>query len=295
VIQPSPSTSLERRAELTDFLRTRRARLSPADVGLLDGARRRTPGLRREEVALLANIGSTWYTRLEQGLPINVSPQVLDSIADALRLSISEREHLFVLAGQPAPEPTTELVEHVSLLIQRTLDALNPFPAFVRGKRWDMRATNRAADLLWGPRNLNDPLSNNTLWRFFTDSSMRALCPEWEDAAPKVVASYRAVAARYTDCPSFKSLTSMLLERSEVFARLWAQHNVCNIFEGIKRFNHPIVGEMTLDHTTLYVPNQPDMRMIVYTAEPGSESERKLHTLAALSEPFEKRLVVEAR
>lgn len=274
-----PISSADRRTELTDFLRTRRARLNPADVGLLDGARRRTPGLRREEVALLANIGSTWYTRLEQGLPINVSAQVLDSISIALRLSETERTHLYVLAGQPSPERTEEYVERVTPLLRRTLDALFPNPAYVRGRRWDMLAWNRAAEMLWGPYDENDPLSKNGLWRFFTVPALRSLYPNWEENAPRIVAQFRAVAARYPDDPSFKSLISMLIERSDVFARAWAQHNVCNVSEGLKRFNHPLVGEMTLDHTTLYVPDFPDMRVIVFTPEPGSESERKLRTI----------------
>ncbi len=278
MIQPAPS--LDRRTELTDFLRTRRARLSPSDVGLLDGARRRTPGLRREEVALLANIGSTWYTRLEQGLPINVSPQVLDSIASALRLSETERNHLYVLAGQPAPERIEEYVERVSPLLQRTLDALDPNPAYVRGRRWDMLASNRAARLLWGPRDPNDPLAHNAMWRFFTEPALKELYPHWDDAAPKLVAQFRAVAARYPDDASFKALIAMLQERSDTFARCWAQHNVCNIIEGLKHFNHPIVGPMVLDHTSLYVPDHPDMRVIVFTPEPGTESERKLRELA---------------
>jgi transcriptional regulator with XRE-family HTH domain len=274
-----PTVQLERRSELTDFLRTRRARLSPSDVGLLDGARRRTPGLRREEVALLANIGSTWYTRLEQGLPINVSPQVLDSIAQALRLSETEREHLYILAGQPAPERIDENDETVSPLLQRTLDALNPNPAYIRGRRWDILANNYAARVVWGEMDSNGPFARNVLWRFFTEPTMRCLYPHWEEAGPRLVAQFRAVAARYPDCPSFQTLIAALHDRSEAFSRWWAQHNVCNVTEGLKHVNHPEAGEMVLDHTTLYVPDHQDMRVIVFSAEPNSESERKLRAL----------------
>lgn len=277
-----PTVSNDRRTELTDFLRTRRARLTPADVGLLDGARRRTPGLRREEVALLANIGSTWYTRLEQGLPINVSPQVLDSIALALRLTDTEREHLYVLAGQPAPERTEAHIERVSPLLRRTLDALMPNPAIVRGRRFDMLAWNRASELIWGKPREDDPLSYNTMWRLFVEKKLCSLYPQWNENAPRIVAQFRAVAARYPDDPAFKSLIAQLLERSDDFARLWAQHNVSNVTEGLKRIDHPVVGEMTLDHTTLFVPDYPDMRVIVFTPEPGSDSERKLRELVAL-------------
>src|SRR5215472_13512147 len=137
----------ERRFELSDFLRTRRAKIVPSDVGLADGARRRTPGLRREEVALLANIGTTWYTRLEQGLPINVSADVLQSISRALRLTIDERRHLYLLAGMPLAV-TPDEDERVSDLTQRVLEALNPNPAYVLGRRWDVLAWNRSADAL---------------------------------------------------------------------------------------------------------------------------------------------------
>jgi len=141
------NSPLPRRAELSDFLRTRRAKIVPSDVGLADGARRRTPGLRREEVALLANIGATWYTRLEQGQPINVSADVLDGIAHALRLTSEERRHLHLLAGMtPTAAPPAE--ERVSQLVRRVLDGLDPLPAYVRGRRWDILAWNASADAL---------------------------------------------------------------------------------------------------------------------------------------------------
>jgi len=137
----------ERRLELSDFLRTRRAKVAPSDVGLADGPRRRTPGLRREEVALLANIGTTWYTRLEQGLPINVSADVLASISRALRLTSDERRHLYLLAGLPLTL-TAHDEERVSDLVLRVLDNLEPSPAYVRGRRWDVLAFNKSADAL---------------------------------------------------------------------------------------------------------------------------------------------------
>src|ERR1700734_1642471 len=141
------NASLERRAEISDFLRTRRAKIVPSDVGLADGARRRTPGLRREEVALLANIGTTWYTRLEQGLPINVSAEVLDGISRALRLTSEERRHLHLLAGVALELPPQQ-EEVVGELVRRVLTTLEPSPAYVRGRRWDVLAWNRSADAL---------------------------------------------------------------------------------------------------------------------------------------------------
>ena len=158
----------ERRHELSDFLRTRRAKIAPSDVGLADGPRRRTPGLRREEVALLANIGTTWYTRLEQGLPINVSADVLAAISRALRLTSDERRHLYLLAGLPLTvAPQDE--EHVSELVLRVLDALDPSPAYVRGRRWDVLAWNKAADAL-NDFSLATGPARNLVWRLFRDT-----------------------------------------------------------------------------------------------------------------------------
>lgn len=272
---------IERRAELTDFLRSRRARLSPSEVGLLGGVRRRTPGLRREEVALLANIGETWYTRLEQGLLINVSPQVLDGIARALRLNETERRHLFLLAGQAVPDQHSDSDELVSPILRRVLAAFDPNPALVRGRRWDLLACNRAAKAVFDYDEDAEPKFKNMLWRFFMDTSRR-MCFPWETIGPNLVAQFRSVAARYPDDPRFLSLIAELQENSEHFRRWWAQHDVSDVSEGLKRFNHPTAGEMILDHAALLVPDYPDMRVIVYTAEPGSESARKLRELTSV-------------
>ena len=263
----------DRRAELSDFLRSRRARISPSDVGLLEGTRRRTPGLRREEVALLANIGATWYTRLEQGLPINVSIQVLDSIARALQLGETERRHLYLLAGQPVPDPLVDPGETVSPILRRSVLAFDPNPAYLRGRRWDLLAWNRAANELFGFDELEGK-SRNMMWRFFLDGGCRSIY-KWEIIAPKIVSQFRAVSARYPDDESFRELIADLQENSEYFRRYWAQHNVSDVTEGMKYFYHAELGELIFDHTTLEVPGCPDMRVVLLTAEPGSESERK--------------------
>jgi PAS domain-containing protein len=271
--------SITQRQELADFLRTRRARLRPSDVGLLNGTRRRTPGLRREEVALLANIGVTWYTRLEQGAPINVSPAVLTSIADALQLTDHEREHLFVLAGHRPTEPTCAETEHVSEQLQRVLDSLDPNPAVVRGRRYDVLAWNRAACAIFGDYAGKDALHRNSIWRFFMDPTARACMPRSHEAASKVVAQFRAVAAKYLDDPSFKELIDVLLAGSADFRRHWSQHDVRGTTDGLKHLYHPLVGELRLEYTSLAVPGYPDMYLIAYTTAKGSEEERKLRLL----------------
>jgi transcriptional regulator with XRE-family HTH domain len=275
-------TLTERRAELRDFLRTRRARLTPEAVGLPNGSRRRTPGLRREEVALLANIGSTWYTRLEQGLPINVSAEVLDAIARALRLTRDERKHLYVLAGQPLAWTSASEDEVVGEIVQRVLDALEPFPAIVRGRRFDVLAWNGATLRFFTDYSKARGNERNILWRFFIagySCDMR----DRDGAARKLVAQFRSVAAKYADDPSFAELIEELREHSNEFRKLWARHDVLDLVDGVKIYDHPLVGEVYLDHTTLLVPGQSDMRMTVYTAAAGSASERKLRELALLA------------
>jgi transcriptional regulator with XRE-family HTH domain len=267
----------ERRAELSDFLRTRRAKVVPSDVGLPDGARRRTPGLRREEVALLANIGATWYTRLEQGLPINVSGEVLAGISHALRLTSDERRHLYLLAGLPLP-PAPQESEHVSDLVLRVLAQLDPSPAYIRGRRWDVLAWNRAADAILDFSSAQGP-SRNLVWRLFRERSSHCRLGDPQCTMRRCVAQFRAVAAKYADDPAFLELIEDLRENSPEFKQLWTEHDVLGSTEGLKRFVHPKVGELILDHTTLELPGDADIRMLVMTAAPGSESARKLRVL----------------
>jgi transcriptional regulator with XRE-family HTH domain len=275
-IQPAPEA---RRDELSDFLKTRRARLMPSDMGLIEGPRRRTPGLRREEVALLANIGATWYTRLEQGQPINVSTDVLRSIGRALRLSRSEMRHLFTLAGQAIDESECAQDEIVSDLLRRTLERLNPNPAYIRGRHYDVLAFNDAWRTALCYRPSDETERRNLLRSFFMEPEARERHTQWNAVGPKIVAQFRSVAARYPDDPAFRELIDELRASSPHFRDWWARHDVHESNEGMKQFFHPDVGELTLDHVSLAVPDYPDMRLIIYTAESGSESERKLHTL----------------
>ena len=169
----------ERRQALADFLRTRRARLSPAEVDLPADLRRRTPGLRREEVAQLAHIGTSWYIWLEQGRDVHPSPQVLEGVAQALRLTPNERRHLFLLAGQPFAPHLSLSQECASPALQQVLDDLNPTPAYVLGRRWDYLAWNHAADRLFAISKESSRYERNLVWRLFTSPTMRAY-PNWE-------------------------------------------------------------------------------------------------------------------
>ena len=167
----------ERRQTLADFLRQRRARLSPTDVGLPPGIRRRTPGLRREEVAQLANIGTSWYVWLEQGRNVHPSAPVLESLAQALRLTPNERRHLFLLAGQPIPPPVSPAQESIGPALQQVLDDLNPSPAYVMGRRYDYLGWNKAADALFAISEASSPYARNLVWRLFTSPTSKATTP----------------------------------------------------------------------------------------------------------------------
>jgi transcriptional regulator with XRE-family HTH domain len=272
------NTMIERRHDLSDFLRTRRAKIIPSDVGLVDGARRRTPGLRREEVALLANIGTTWYTRLEQGLPINVSTDVLAAIARALRLTSDERRHLYLLAGLALSFAPRE-EEQVSDLVLRVLETLEPSPAYIRGRRWDALAWNRSADALADFSGATG-LERNIVWRLFRDEGSQCRYGDLPSTMRRCVANFRTVAAKYPNDPAFTELIDDLRTNSPAFKQLWAEHDVLGSTEGLKRFLHPELGEFILDYTAFDLPGDGDMRMIVLTAAPGSESARKLKLLS---------------
>jgi transcriptional regulator with XRE-family HTH domain len=272
------NSTADRRSELSDFLRTRRAKIVPSDVGLADGARRRTPGLRREEVALLAHIGTTWYTRLEQGQPINVSADVLDGIARALRLTSDERRHLFLLAGLGLSSSPQADEEHVSDLVRRVLDALDPSPAYVRGRRWDLLAWNRSADALSDFSSAAGP-ARNLIWRLFREPATKCRLGDPQCSMRRAVAQFRAVAAKYPQDPAFTELIEDLRLHSPEFRTLWAEHDVLGSTDGLKRYVHPAVGELILDYTLFDLPGDADVTMVVLTAAPGSESERKLREL----------------
>jgi transcriptional regulator with XRE-family HTH domain len=269
------ATTHSPRTELAEFLRTRRARVRPVDVGLADGTRRRTPGLRREEVARLADVGVSWYTWLEQGRDINVSEPLLERLATALRLTPTERSHLFELAhGRPAPRPAIATLA-VSDTLQRVLDA-HPFPGLVSNMRWDILAWNEAAAVLYGDFALLPIEQRNGLWTMFVDPRRRARMPGWEADARGAVARFRLEAARAADRTEFDALADTLASVSQDFARFWAAHDVIEAPEGNKVFVDPQVGEMVFDHVTLthFEPDGHLLRVTLYTPRPGESTTR---------------------
>jgi transcriptional regulator with XRE-family HTH domain len=258
-----PGSGTTTRAELSDFLKSRRARIAPAIVGLKNGQRRRTPGLRREEVADLAGVGLTWYTWLEQGRDIRVSAQVLTGISRALQLEPVERAHLFRLAGHapPAPAPASD---SLTPRLGRILESWDPFPAHVAGRRRDILAWNQASDLVYGWSQLPED-KRNTLWWAFMVPASRRLMLDWEREASLAVAGFRSDAGQALVEPDYQDLINQLLDGSSEFAAMWARQDVRGRQEGLKRLQHPTLGRVDLEFTIFHIAEQPRLRLYLYT------------------------------
>ncbi|NBE54940.1 helix-turn-helix transcriptional regulator [Streptomyces boluensis] len=280
-VQHLPGHSAE--AQLSEFLRTRRARLKPADVGLPDyGRRRRVPGLRREELAQLAGVSVAYYTRLEQGHGQNVSVEVLDAIARALRLTDDEHAHLTHLAK---PKQVRKKKKHsgrpqqVRVQLQHLLDALEGVPAYVLGRRLDVIAWNRMACALLGDFAALDVADRNLARHTFLDPAAPELYMDWEDKAVEMVSVLRLEAGCWPDDSQLSALVGELSVKSEDFRRLWAAHTVQKRGHGVKRLRHPVVGELTLAYETLALPDSHDQHLVTFHAEPGSPSAQSLRLL----------------
>ncbi|MFF5531583.1 helix-turn-helix transcriptional regulator [Streptomyces cinerochromogenes] len=267
------------RAELADFLRRGRARLEPSDVGLTAGARRRTPGLRREEVASLAGMSVDYYTRLEQSRGPRPSRQMLTALARALRLTEDERDHLFHLVGEEPPRREGASL-HVRPGLLLVLDRLYDSPAQVVTDWGTVLAQNALAKALVGDTSARPARERNLTRRFFLDPTARALFPP-EDLpahARDHVANLRAVTAARPDDPEPAALVTELRARSEEFARLWQNHEVSLRRPATKRFLHPVVGLLELDCEVL-LSHEAHHHLIIHTARPGTESHDRLRLL----------------
>lgn len=274
---------MDKRAELTEFLRTRRAKLQPEDVGLrpFGGERRRVPGLRREELAQLAGVSVDYYVRLEQGRTHNVSEEVLDAVAQALRLDATEHAYLRTLAKpvrarrRPAPRP-----ERVRPGMQRLLDMAEGVPAYIIGRRGDVLAWNRLAAALFTDFAALPPADRNWTRMIFLNEDVRALFQDWTVKGRETVAYLRLQAGNHPDDPQLAALVGELSVKSEEFRQWWADHNVKDKTNGRKVINHPLVGELVLDYESLRLPD-PDQVLITYTVEAGSPSESALRLLTS--------------
>jgi transcriptional regulator with XRE-family HTH domain len=270
---PGHAGGTPRRTELAAFLRTRRARVSPEDVGLPPGLRRRTPGLRREEVAQLAGVGVTWYTWLEQGRPINASEQVLGAIARTLRLDPAEQAHLYLLAGLQADLPSRRSCP-IPAEIQTILDALNPLPAAVANERFDLLRWNAAYQALFPGLTLDVTGRRNSLW---CTATIPACCNAFVNRAeelPRMVAVLRSGYGRHVGETYWESFIRDLVEASPDFARLWAQQDVATHSTRVKIFRHSKVGEVRTTVTNLQALGMPESRVVIYTPDDAESSER---------------------
>lgn len=268
----------QRLQELANFLKTRRARLTPAEVGLPDGFRRRTPGLRREEVAQLANLSTTWYTFLEQGRDIRVSAQVLESIAQTLQLTPDERTHLFMLALQQPP-PTLPQKQSVSAVLQHLIDHLELCPAFITSYQFDVLAWNQAACVLFGDFAGMTARERNRMWDFFTNPAGRQMLVDWERHAQVMLAWFRSTCGRYLGDAKLTELAADLQRVSPEFRQGWAQHEVQRKYEGLKVYEHPLVGRLEFEYSLFQAIVASELSLVVYTPVPESGTAERLQKL----------------
>lgn len=275
--------TLDRRAELSEFLRSRRARLKPEDVGLPDfGRHRRVPGLRREELAQLAGVSVAYYTRLEQGNGQNVSGEVLGAIASALRLTDAEQAHLTHLAKpKQHRKRASARQQRVRGTLSQLLDTMDGIPAYVTGRRSEILAWNRMAAAVFGDWSQLPPQERNWARLVFLNPEYRDLFVEWDQKAADIVSYLRMDAGCRPDDPRLSALVGELSVKSEEFRRLWARHDVKEKSHGVKRLHHPLVGELALSFETFALPDDAEQSVVTYHAEPGSPSAEALRLLAS--------------
>jgi transcriptional regulator with XRE-family HTH domain len=258
---------------LGEYLKDRRTRLDPAKLGL-PLTRRRTPGLRREEVAARANVSATWYTWLEQGRGGAPSAEVIDQISQALMLTDAEREHLFLLALGRPPEVRYRAAGAVAPLFQRMIDAMEVSPVLVRTPTWDVVAWNRAASAVLTDYGALPLEQRNIVRQIFCNPRIRAAQPNWEGVARFVVAAFRADVARAGAAMAVERLVDDLRRRSAEFDLMWRDNDVRSFGQGTKWVRHPIAGMLRLEYSAFAVDGRPDLAMVVYNPATRADAER---------------------
>ncbi|MGG1658844.1 helix-turn-helix transcriptional regulator [Brevibacillus sp. NRS-1366] len=268
-----------RRKQLADFLRSRRLRLAPRDAGLLvDTSRRRTPGLRREEVASLSGISLPWYTALEQGRDIHVSVQVLESLVRILRLSSDERNHLLVLANHSSlPQPKED--DSVPTSLQQILDRMGTYPAYIIDKRWNVLAWNQISGTLCGDLSRAPELERNMLWRVFEVEESKSRIVNWENVASTMVAHFRSRLAWYMNDSWYQELFDKLYGKSEEFRTLWNRQDVSGALEGEQIIHLPEAGVLTFRYHTFKISESSAFAMRVFTPLEKSGTDVQLEEL----------------
>ena len=257
------SIANSRQSELGDFLRSRRQKLTPKAVGLPVGRRRRTPGLRREEVAELAGIGVDWYIRLEQGRSVSPSAATIDALARALRLTKAEHRHLKDLTQNA--DRRTFARESVPAAILRAVEQLN-LPAYVTGRRWDVLAWNAAADEIFAFSRLLEADRNSLLSVLTNPATRRLFGASWADEARRMVAQFRATHDLWAGDPAFRDLLARLEEGCPEFAGWWEAHDVSSVAAGRKSLIHPKKGRLKLEYVSFQANDDPALKLVIYTA-----------------------------
>ncbi|GCE14587.1 helix-turn-helix transcriptional regulator [Tengunoibacter tsumagoiensis] len=271
----------QRRSELAHFLRSRRERLKPSQFSLPEGAKqRRTPGLRREELAQVAGISPIWYTKLEQGRPIQVSAQVLESLVRTLQLNDQEREYLYVLAREHLPLPAQHHTSSLNAQQQGMLDALNPHPAMILNERWDIVGWNQSAAQVFTDYHTLPAWERNVLWMMFTRPEQRTLYAHWEELGKQILANFRASSGSSTGDPWWILRRDRLMQVSPEFRQWWSQHDIGTMNVERKELNHPRAGLLVLQPTTLVLADDPNLKLFLYTPLAQADTARKLAWLA---------------
>lgn len=274
-----PDFNRQQRSELAHFLRTRRARLSPQEVGLPTGTRRKVPGLRREEVAELAGIGATWYAWLEQSRDVNVSTKTLPQLADALRLAPEERSYMFALAGQQPPVIDTEKDQVILQGLRGMLRALDPSPAYIVNECWDLIAWNRAAIKVFGRFEDRPVKERNLMWLLFTDSYLRKLHLDWDAFAHCMLMGLRGEIASMPRNSRLADVIRALRESSNEFRAWWSAHDVVFHRQRFRILRHPRAGTLTLDLTILQILRAPHLKLFSFTPVEGTNTRARLASL----------------
>lgn len=272
---------MTRNEELGDFLRARRAALDPATLGIVDEQKRRVPGLRREELARLAGVSVDYYTRLEQGRPIEPSDAVLDAIAGALQLDRAERTYLQTVAVRPRPRTRSgRSGQLVRPGVFALIESLGDNPAYVLGRRTDVLAANRAARALLADFPAMPAKQRNAARWVLLDEAARSLwADDWETVVAELVGALRMDAARYPDDPKTAELVGELSIKSELFRKWWSKQKVVEFAHGTKHLHHPLVGDLTVESEVVTFPGDPDQALFVYLTKPGTPSAQALYLL----------------
>ena len=274
-----PKEEFSRKKELGQFLRSRRERMPLSLDRSLNRSRRRTPGMRREEVAEAAGVGVSWYTWLEQGRDIMVSQEILRRICRALQLDPDETRHVFRLAGRTSPEEAEGTTTGVKPSLQNVLNALEHVPAYVHNARWDRIAWNDASLALMGDFSKDPPEERNTIWRTFLNPAVREYSADWDHLARIIVAEFNASLGRQFDEPWLKEFIDRLGALSPEFLALWNQREVLPRREERTRINHKGVGQLHLERSIFQVPYEPGLSMVIFTPLPDEDTPEKLRRM----------------